>query len=294
MARIPYDIPLHRDPASRFLPWIIGLMVFLATLTLAGVMGADIAARRWLNTVGGALTVQVLPLAGEGPAKFGQRVQTTLEVLRETQGVAKAEPLTDATLTALLEPWLGAGPTLSDLPLPAMIDVELSGPGADLPLLRERLAREVAGTVVDDHAAWIGDLAVVVRTVQVVALFALLLLAGAALVAVSFAVRAGLAVHRETLEVLHIMGAGDVYIARQFERAAGSAALKGGLLGFLLAVAALFASAWALSTLLAMAPPAIGPWLWPAVALPAVPALAGLAAMLTARSAVLSALRQLP
>ncbi len=294
MARIPYDIPLHRDPAARFLPWIIGLMVFLATLTLAGVLGAEGAARRWLDTVGGALTVQVLPMAGEAPPQFDRRLQNTLELLRETPGIAAAEPLQQDLLTEMLEPWLGAGPGLNELPIPAMIDVTLSSTGTDLGLLRDRLAREVPGVVVDDHAVWTRDLAVLVGTVQAVALFALLLIAGAALVAVSFAVRAGLAVHRDTLELLHIMGAGDAYIARQFQRAAASAAVKGGVLGFVLALVALTGSAWVVARLQAVPPPQPGLWLWPALLLPLVPLLAGLAATITARLSVLRALRRMP
>ena len=55
------DLPLDTDPAGGFLPWIVGLMVYLAALALAGAVLADGLVDRWRSDLADAVTVQVSP-----------------------------------------------------------------------------------------------------------------------------------------------------------------------------------------------------------------------------------------
>ena len=58
---------------------------------------------------------------------------------------------------------------------------------------------------------------------------------GATAATVVLAARAALDMHRGTIEVLHLMGATDVQVARLFQRRIALDALFGGLVGFILA-----------------------------------------------------------
>lgn len=291
--RHPSDLPLARDPSSRFLTWITALMVFLAALALAGAMVVSDMARRWDSGLAGGLTVQIAPLPGATVPPLDERVEAALTVLRSAPGVKTAKALTASDTARLLEPWLG--PEASDplLPMPRLIDVSTDGP-VDVAGLTLRLKSAAPGATLDDHAVWLSDLRSFAGAVHLAALGVVALIGGAGVMSVVFAVRAGLAIHRHVVELLHLMGATDRYVSRQFEAHVVGLSLRGGLVGLGLAFGTLAGVGHASSGLRASLLPdlALAPWQWAALAL--VPLAAALLAMVTARWTVLRTLESLP
>ncbi|WP_207456331.1 hypothetical protein [Azospirillum sp. SYSU D00513] len=288
-----FDLPLARDATGRFLTWITALMVYLAALALAGTLLVSDMAGRWDRGLAGGLTVQVAPLAEAGAASLEERVETAVKVLSATPGVTAATTLTPEDTARLLEPWLGPAAADPLLPMPRLIDVVTDGT-VDTRALDERLGAEAPGSTLDDHAVWLSDLRAFASALQIAALGIVLLIGGAAVVAVVFAVRSGLAIHRHVVELLHLMGATDRYVARQFEAHVMNLTLKGGLLGLGLAAATLAGIHHASAGLRAGLLPdtALAPWQW--LTLAAVPAAACLLAVVTARWTVLRTLVTLP
>jgi len=297
MWRRRLDIPFDRDSSVRFLPWIIGLMVYLAGLALAGTLVLNGALGRWDRSLSGTLTVQ-LPPAGDATGDGGMGL--VLELLRITPGVKSAEPLSRDATARLLEPWLGASLTPGELALPRLIDLRIDpAQPPDLAALRSRLVAAAPGLVLDDHRLWLDRLASLVLSIEATALAIVALIAGAAIMIVVFITRAGLAVHHATIEVLHLIGARDGYIAAQFERQALALGLRGGLGGLAATVATLLAigQASTATTLLgtgARLLPALElqSWQWLLLTLPTL--VTALIAMLTARFTVLRALAHMP
>ncbi|MGB1548168.1 MAG: cell division protein FtsX [Alphaproteobacteria bacterium] len=165
----PIELQLHHDPSARTLPWIIALMVFLACLALGGVLSLGTALERWDRGLSGTVTVQLLPPGPDDsfPGTFGDRLARTLEILRNTPGVLRAEALTDAEIAELLEPWLGSGEILQELPLPKLIDVTLDGTQrTNLAELEARLTAEIPGASLDDHKLWLEQLITFTRSVK--------------------------------------------------------------------------------------------------------------------------------
>ena len=289
-------IPFGRDGSSRFLPALTLMMVYLAGLALAAVMSLEHALARWDQSLTGTLTVE-LP-AATGTAD--KSLDAALGVLRATPGIQSATPIDRAATAKLIAPWLGTALSPDDLELPRLIDVRLD-PAArpDLAGLRAKLAQAAPGATLDDHQLWLDSLARFARSAELTALAVLALIAGVAVISVSFATRTGLAVHHDVIELLHLMGARDSYVARLFERQALRLAFIGGMAGLALAVAALLALSQASNaaaflgnevTLL----PALHLRGWNWAALAALPPIAGLVAMTTARLTVLATLRRLP
>jgi cell division transport system permease protein len=296
MLRRRLDIPLNRDSSVRFLPWIIALMVYLAGLALASTLVLQGALQRWDASLSGTLTVQ-LPPAGDGKP---DALATAVALLRATPGVIRAQPLSREAMERLIEPWLGTAMTVQELSLPELIDLRID-PSAppDLAALRARLAAAVPGASLDDHRLWLDRLAGLVLSIEATALAIVLLIGGAAVLTVVFTTRAGLAVHHAVVEVLHLIGARDGYIAGQFQRQALDLALRGGIIGLLLTLLTLFAlgRAGAATALFGehvrlLPALALEPWHW--LALLALPLAAALVAMLTARLTVLRALKRMP
>ena len=293
MLRRRSDLPLERDESSRFIPWIIALMVYLAALALAGALMAESAIGRWSQGLSGSLTVQIMPSQDPDAKAQQARVEAALALLRATPGIVAAEPLSDARVMQLLEPWLGPGGA-RDLPLPALIDVRLAtGAAIDLGALAARLAEAVPGTILDDHQRWLNELIMLGRSVELVAVVVLALIAAAAAAATVFGTRMALAVHRHVIDVMHLIGAQDVYVARQFQAHALGIGLRGGLTGLLFAATTLLAvEGLVRSDGTDFLPSlALQPWQWGTLAL--LPVATALIAMVTARVTVLRTLARM-
>ena len=235
MIRRATDIPLNEDPASRYLPWTVGLLVFLATLSLAVGMFLATAGENWRRSLTGTLTIQV-------PAGVDQQssVQSAIELLRATPGVGSVRSIPEREISTMLEPWLGSDVSTLDLPMPALIDAEVQdGQSLDIEALSTRLAAVAPGTTVDEHAVWVRRLTDLAAIAAIVSLSVMVFVLVSAMMTVVFTTRTGLSIHGDVVEVLHLIGAQDSYIARQFQIHTLWLAGIGAAVGFALAAAAI-------------------------------------------------------
>lgn len=234
------DLAFERGALDRFLPWLVAFMAYVATIALAGMFVLHATAEAWRSGLEGALTVEIR--GGAGSAADAQRRAAALDVLGTVPGVATARAIPEEEVRRLLSPWLGNGALGEELPLPLLIEVT-AVPGAriDVAALGERLSTAVPGAVIDDHAAWVGRLVRLLRTAEVLAMVVVGLITLVTVGSVAVTTRAGLAIHRNTIEVLHLIGARDTYVARQFAARAFRFALLGGTLGVGLALLSLIA-----------------------------------------------------
>ena len=289
------DLPLDRDALSRFLPWLIAFMVYLACLALAGMLTLGAVAERWDAGVSGTLTVQIIPSESPTAApKEARRIEAALEILRTTPGIAGAEVIGEDRIMALLEPWLGSIGGSGDLPLPRLIDVELkAGAEVDTAALSKRLRQAVPGATVDDHGVWLDKLVRLLRAVEILASLVLLLIGLATVGTVVFTTRTGLAIHQEAIEVLHLIGAQDSYVAKQFATRALILGLRGGIIGLVLAVPTLMGIGALAARMEAGLLPdfTLTPAHWAAMV--CLPLAVALIAMLTARLTVMKTLAEM-
>ena len=297
MLRRRLDLPLDRDGSGRFLPWIVALMVYLSSLALAGTLVVREVLERWDQGLRGTVTVE-LP-AAPASGKDDGAVELALKLLRAAPGVISAEPLDTKRTAQLLAPWLGADVDLSELPVPRLIDLRVEPASVDLPALAQRSKAAIPGAELDDHRRWLDR---VIRTglaLQAVAFAIVMLVGAAAVLAVVFATRTGLAVHHAVVEVLHLIGARDGYIARQFEWHALRLGIEGGIVGLVLAgltVAGVTAAAERVGAIddTARLLPLVEAPLYEWALLLLLPVASGLIAMITARITVLRALSRMP
>src|SRR6202167_3308298 len=173
-------IPFDRGGAARLPPWLVALMVFLASLSLAAVMTLQRALSGWDASLAGTMTVE-LPPAPSPPAHAGQNknpapndgnLAAALALLRATPGISAAEPLGRDAVSGLIAPFLGNAPTPDDLELPILIDVRIDrGAAPDLADLKARLDAASPGAIIDDHRLWLRRLVVVARLVRITPVF---------------------------------------------------------------------------------------------------------------------------
>ncbi len=119
---------------------IVAVMSFLACLALGFVLTLGRLASEWTDGLSGSVTVQLLP---SPQISQDDQVKEALRLVKNWPGVFAARALSRAESEKMLEPWLGEGNVLQDLPVPQLIEVTLQ-PG---PVELEGLGRALADGV---------------------------------------------------------------------------------------------------------------------------------------------------
>lgn len=211
------------------MPWVIAIMMFLTVLAAAAGLALGSAARALGSDLRGRLTIQ-LPEANPVLRETGK--QAILSELGRLGVIEKVEPLGEERLAALLDPWLGAEGRDGDLPIPAMIDVELRrATPADVAEVRRAVKAVAPAARVDEHARWLAPLASLLQSLRWLAAALVLLMTAATAATVVLAARAALNTHKSVIEVMHLLGSTDGQVAGLFQRRIALDAMFGGLAG---------------------------------------------------------------
>ena len=288
---------LASEPADSVVPpsghtaWLTsftaGAMTFLAVFALALSLASGRLAERWSGALERTATVRL----SAPDDQMDRQVKAVLDLLATTPGIASARALTDDEQRALLEPWFGPDLPIEALPLPRLIEVVEDGTGYDSTGLRQRLAAEAPGAVLDDHTRWREPMAVAASRLRLLGLLSIGLIGATMAAMITLAANASLAANSQVIKVLRLVGARDAYIARAFVRRftlrAAAGAAVGGLAG-LICVALLPSANDAGGFLTGLGFQGAG-WLWPFV----LPPLAAIVAFLATRAAALRKLREL-
>ncbi len=293
-----YDVPLDQDSGSKVLPWIIALMVYLASLSLTATMTVSGLIGQWNADVAGTLTVQVPPAHNEGRERSIEtdpRLKRIIAILQAQPAIQSATPLPQDQMDALMAPWLGTGDFSRELPMPWLIDVEIDRTQPlDLDNLGMQLDSTVPGVTIEDHQVWLKDLIVFARSIEVIALLILFLVTLAGVTVVVFSTRAGFDIHRNVVEALHMMGATDAYIAGQFQTHAFGVGLRGGLIGLGMALVTLLVATYFAAQINSTLMPSFSPsWLL-YLCLAFMPLASAVITMYAARATVMRNLNALP
>ena len=217
------------------MPWIIAIMMFLTVLAAAAGLGLGAAVRSMSSDLAGRATVQIVEANAEERDALAARAT---RLLRQTPFVRTATPVDPVALADQIRPWLGQDAASGDLPVPALIDLDLTPGQADAKVarLRGHLTALSSKIRIEPHAAFLHPLAGLLTSLGWLSAGIVLLMALATGSVVVLAARAAHDSHRGTIDVLHLMGATDVQIARLFQRRIGLDALLGSALGFAVAL----------------------------------------------------------
>lgn len=215
--------------AGQALLTVISIMAFLACLTLGTVFIIRDTASGWQSDIAREITVQIRPFDN---VEMDEAVRSASRLLLEYDGIDKVTALNREDTVRLLEPWLGSGLQMDELPIPALLTVTLSGTvRPDFEAIAQRLESEVPGASLDDHRSWAGRLSVMANTTVIAGIVVFVLVMTATVLTVVFATRGAMAGNRDIVDVLHFVGADRVFIAREFEQHFLLLGLKGAAIG---------------------------------------------------------------
>lgn len=214
--------------AGRTLIIVVAIMTFLASLAAGGAVLVGQASLEWRSTVSREATIQVKPATNRDVESDIARI---VQAARDAPGVTDIRAMTKRESELLLEPWLGQGVNLDEVPVPRMIVLKLAAGRVDFDQLRRRIADISPNANLDDHRVWSERLADMANALVAVAILLLVLIITAMALAISFATHGAMAGNREIIEVLHFVGASDQFISNQFQRRFLWLGLRGGLIG---------------------------------------------------------------
>src|SRR6201992_945725 len=215
--------------AGRALVAVVAIMTFLASITTGAVLLVSASAAEWQSEVASEITIQVRPVAGRD---LDRDAAAVADAIRGQPGIVEVRPFTKEESSKLLEPWLGSGLSLDDLPVPRVIVARVQpGTPLDLAALRRRVIQAAPSARLGDHRAWIERMRSMTGATVLAGIGILALVIIATIISVSFATRGAMAANRPIVEVLHFVGAGDRYIANRFFRHFLRLGLQGGVIG---------------------------------------------------------------
>ena len=285
-------------PQSRLsgpMPWVIAIMVAMTVIALAAGLALRNTVKSAQAGLEGGLTVQIVE-AREGEREA--QAQAAMERLQGLSGVTAVRLVPKEELDRLIEPWLGSDAGTSSaisVPIPAMLDVQLSGRADEKRVdeVRAALATVAPAARVDAQSGWLEPVYQAIASLQWLAISLVLLLALALSAAVLMAARTALGTNRETIEIVHLLGGTDGQIAGVFQRSIGVDAAGGGVVGFALALVVILFLGRRFAGLGAglVDHGSLGPTDWLLLAM--VPLAAAVLAMVTARFTVMHALRKM-
>jgi len=215
--------------SGRALVAVVAIMTFLVSLTTGAAVLVTKAAGEWQSDISREITIQIMPAPGRD---LDTSVNRAVAIARAISGVLEVRPYSKEESMKLLEPWLGSGISLSELPVPRLIVIKIAADTApDLGQLRRVLADQVPGAIVDDHRGWIDRMRALAGTAVAVGVCILILMFAATILSVAFATRGAMATNKAVIEVLHFVGAKNGFIARHFQHHFLMLGLQGGAIG---------------------------------------------------------------
>jgi cell division transport system permease protein len=286
-----YDLPLHRGSGGHLVVWIVGVMTYLCLLSFTLIFGLNHLQHYWERGLTGHMTVEI----PHAYAKDEASIDRLTAALNRMPGIT-AEIMSNEDIDRLVSPWLGENAALADLPLPKLIEVTRLDVenAADTAAIRRQLKAALPEAVLDTHEEWLADLLKLARAGRMVLVGVALILALTTALTVAATARTRLALHKEEVDLLHLIGATDAYIAQQFQRQAFRLAAEGAAAGLALAFFTLMGLAWLKQDMGDTLLPQLNlSWVeWTTLTLS--PIFAGLIAMGASRFTVIEALKELP
>lgn len=226
------DIPFARDDAHRLLPAMVACLVGFAALLLALAVSLSDSVAMQARDVTGVLQVEI-------PADAIGDADKAAALVRKTPGVRAVTVLRQRDMESLLKPWLGDGFTLDELPVPTLLDVKTEVKDnrsvVDVKALQTSLRTIDRSITVQDRGPWAQQMTRATGLLKGLVLLVAFLLLACVTGMIVLVARTNLKLHFKAVSLLHMFGATDEYILRQFQWNNAALAGRGALVGSLFA-----------------------------------------------------------
>ena len=236
-----FEIPTQEDNTSTFVSVLTAIYMYLFVIMLAIFMAINAMANNWEKDIAGSITVQVTPIENDNKhiddVKTKEQLNKVLQFMERISGVESVQVLDDQVVEKLMSPWIGNKVDLSTLPIPRLLDVKLK-PNAELNYdeITRGLRLLTANASIDNHRLWLNRLIKFATSLKTVALAILLMVVAICAFSVYYSARTSLNINTNSIEILHIIGAKDDYIAKLYAKNYAKIGFFAGVIGLMAAV----------------------------------------------------------
>ena len=235
------ELPFKKDGANLFLEIMSTISVFLFTITLSGFFMINSLVTSWDKGIVNGFTVQVMEDEKASGEPSEVRLNKVVNFFEQVENVQKVRVISDKKVAKLMRPWLGDNIDISVLPMPELIEVRVKDSSSfDFDKVAKELSKIAPYTSINAHQIWLNKLIIFAKSVKMLALSVLFLVFMICSFSIFYATKTSLGIHQNVFEILHIMGATDDYVAKQYARRGFFIGLVSGIIGVLVAACALW------------------------------------------------------
>lgn len=244
-----YDLPLNKGSGGFYLIVLIALMSFLSVLALTSSFALSAMTERWTSGLKNKASIEV-PAEDENGEALA--LDTLKNITTRIYGFLNTHPalesatiMDDEEISKLVSPWLGEDMELTNIPLPGIITVEFKDDVEfDMENLKANIKDITPQARIDLHEGWLANVLRFTGALNFASLLVSFVIGITTIVAVAGAVQSRMAIYKEDLELLHLMGASDRYISHQLQRYILIIALKGAAIGVIIGLIILTMIGW--------------------------------------------------
>lgn len=235
------EISTEDDDTSAFMYVLTSIYMYLFIVVLAIVMAINAMADSWKKDIMGSVTVQIIPVEDENKhidtEKTQEQQNKVLQYVENLSAVASVKALDAQTVEKLMTPWLGNKVNISSLPIPVLLDVKLK-PNSELNYdeVTRGLRQVSENASIDNHRLWLNRLLKFASSLKNIAMTVLFMVIGICAFSIYYSTRTSLGININTIEILHIIGAKDNYIARQYAKNFVKIGFFAGIIGLIAAI----------------------------------------------------------
>ena len=235
------EIPTEDEDTSKFMYVLTSIYMYLFIIVFAIVMGVSSMATNWEKDILGAITVQIIPVEDESKhidtEKTQENLNKVLHYMENIAGVKSVHALDTKAIEKLMRPWLGAKVDISSLPIPHLLDVQLEK-GADINYdeITLGLHKVTSNASIDNHRLWLNKLIKFATSLKLLASAVLIMVIAIGAFSIYYSARTSLHINIASIEILHIIGAQDKYIAKQYAQSYGKIGFFAGVIGLMIAI----------------------------------------------------------
>jgi cell division transport system permease protein len=244
-----YDLPLNKGSGGFYLVVLIALMSFLSVLALTSSFALSEMTERWTSGLENKASIEVTAEGENGEALEPQTIKNIATriygFLNTHPAVENAIIMSDEEIAKLVSPWLGDDMELANIPLPGIVTVQFNEDiEFDLDNFKANINDLAPTARIDLHEGWLANVLRFTGALNFASLLVSFVIGVTTIVAVAGAVQSRMAIYKEDLELLHLMGASDRYISRQLQRYVLIIALKGAAIGVIIGLIILIIIGW--------------------------------------------------
>ena len=242
------ELPLTKDPTSRYVPWIVGLMMYLGMLSVLLFCLFQSYFQGWTEDIERTFSVEIYAPQTDSlkqEAQLESQAQLVKNFLESFPGVFGVTLVDQAQLSQILTSWLGDMNALQDIGLPVYLEGKLQKQSSSsLKIIEQKIQEIYPFSKIIDHGMHFAPLQKLGISLKIFILVMLGAFFAASMVTLSFSVQTSLLIHKPIIEILSLLGASDSYVAREFKKHAIHVAMRGAIFAFILMAATFLTGYW--------------------------------------------------